>query len=73
MEKRLLMPHGQNTVYVIYRLLSGNGSCGWSCAPRYISVRTRRRSARCASTYYRLTVVEDQFEIPGARTCPCCG
>ena len=34
LEKRLLMPHRQNTVYVSYRLLSGPGSLRLGAAPR---------------------------------------
>ncbi len=33
-EKTILLPHGQNTVHVCYRLLKGEGKCGSSCAHR---------------------------------------
>ena len=49
-EKRLLMPHGQNTVHVTYRLLEGTGRCGWRCDPRSISAATKRRWTRRSRT-----------------------
>ena len=44
LEKRLMMPRGQNTVYVNYSILRGDGNCHASLfARRSISARTIRR------------------------------
>ena len=41
-EKRVLMPHLQNTTYIVYRLLEGpEPDCGCAFARRCISVRTK--------------------------------
>ena len=41
-EKRVLMPHGQNTVHVTYRLLEGTGRSGCRCGRRSSSAATKR-------------------------------
>ena len=42
-EKQILLPHGQNTVFVIYRLVAGNGPVRLKLLPAFISARTTRR------------------------------
>ena len=62
-EKRLMLPHMQNTVYVNYRVLDGDGSLKLKLRP---SVNIRPHEAPVSSpitTPYTLTVFEDQYEI----------
>lgn len=62
-ERRVFMPHGQNTAYVAYRVLSANGPVRLTLRP-WVHFRSpdnalRRDSAR----HYALTVVDDRYEI----------
>ncbi|MGI8746166.1 MAG: glycogen debranching enzyme N-terminal domain-containing protein, partial [Bryobacteraceae bacterium] len=62
-EKRLMLPHGQNTVYLNYRLLDGDGTLKLSLRP---SLNIRPHEAPVSSpitTPYTLAVSEDQYEI----------
>jgi predicted glycogen debranching enzyme len=62
-EKRLMLPHRQNTVYVCYRILQGEGTVKLSLRP---SVNIRPHEAPVSAPIprpYMLTVVEDQYEI----------
>src|SRR5215831_12155434 len=45
-EKQVLMPHLQNTVYVMYRLVSGDERVRLTLRPSYISARTMPPSTR---------------------------
>jgi predicted glycogen debranching enzyme len=63
LEKRLLMPYRQNTVHVVYRLLSGNGRLRLGLRP---AVHFRSHDAPVSAAdarRYTLTACEDQFEI----------
>ena len=63
LEKRLMLPHMQNTVYVNYRILDGEGSLRLSLRP---SLNIRPHEAPVSSpitTPYTLVVFEDQHEI----------
>src|SRR5271165_2812733 len=62
-EKRLMLPHMQNTVYVNYRVLDGGGSIKLTLRP---SLNIRPHEAPVSSpltTPYTLSVFEDQYEI----------
>ena len=62
-EKRLMLPHMQNTVYVNYRVLDGDGSLKLTLRP---SLNIRPHEAPVSSPItvpYKLTVFEDQYEI----------
>ncbi len=65
-EKTLLLPHGQNTVYVNYCVVEGDGNLRLIMRP---SVNIRPHEAPVSSPItapYTLTVYEDQYEIvPG--------
>src|SRR5512140_795393 len=66
LEKRLFLPYRQNTVHVTYILLSGRGKLRLGLRP---AMHFRSHDAPVSqprSTYYRLSVVEDQFEITSA-------
>ena len=70
LEKRLLMPHRQNTVHVHYRLLHGPGTLRLGLRP---AIHFRPHDAPVGSgdkQQYQLTVCEDQFEIAGKPEMP---
>jgi len=64
-EKRVVMPHGQNTVHVSYRLLAGSGPVRLSLRP---SVQFRPYEAPVSSssdTPYRITSAGGRHELTG--------
>lgn len=70
LEKRLILPYGQNTVHVTYLLLSGKGKLRLGLRP---AMHFRSHDAMVSerrSTHYTLSVIEDQFEITGAANMP---
>ena len=70
LEKRLFLPYRQNTVHVTYILLSGKGRLRLGLRP---AMHFRSHDAAVSeprSTYYRLSVYEDQFEITGVADMP---
>ncbi|MFN7994898.1 MAG: amylo-alpha-1,6-glucosidase [Bryobacteraceae bacterium] len=70
LEKRVLMPHRQNTVYVIYRLVAGSGSLRLGLRP---AIRFRPHDASVTVELgkdYKLCVCEDQFEVSGGPDVP---
>ena len=70
LEKRLLMPHRQNTVHIGYRLLSGGGKLRLGLRP---AVHFRSHDAPVSETEthpYQMTVCDDQFEISGQADLP---
>jgi predicted glycogen debranching enzyme len=70
LEKRLFLPYRQNTVHVTYLLLSGTGKLRLGLRP---AMHFRSHDAAVSeprSTYYRLSVYQDQFEITGATDLP---
>ncbi len=69
-EKRLMLPHMQNTVYVNYRILDGDGSIKLTLRP---SLNIRPHEAPVSlpiTTPYTLAVFEDQYEILSAAGVP---
>ena len=63
LEKRLLMPYGQNTVHASYRLLSGSGKLRLGLRPA-IHFRSHDAPVNAENSQrYTLTVSEEQFEI----------
>src|SRR5262245_19928346 len=61
LEKRLLMPYGQNTIHITYRLLSGKGTLRLGLRP---AIRFRPHDAPVSAPErynYQLMVREDQF------------
>ncbi len=62
-QKRLVMPHGQNTIYVNFRLLSGDGNVRLVLRP---SMQVRPHDAPVDSPLsgaYTLTVYPDRYEV----------
>jgi predicted glycogen debranching enzyme len=69
-EKRLLMPHRQNTVHITYRLLKGSGSLRVGLRP---AIHFRSHDAPVSDTEdgkYLFTACDDQFEITSKRDLP---
>ena len=63
LEKRVLMPHLQNTVFVSYRLLNGPGRVRLQLRP---SIHFRGHDDAVDSSVprnYRVTAIENRFEI----------
>ena len=70
-EKRLLMPHGQNTVHVTYRLTRGQSPVRMSLRP---SIQFRGYEAPVTSSLaerYTLTAMGDRYEVSGGAALPC--
>src|ERR1700736_2091775 len=70
LEKRLMLPHGQNTVYINYRILQGDGALKLSLRP---SMNIRPHEAPVSApiaTPYTLVVFEDQYEILAGSNIP---
>ncbi len=69
-EKRILLPHGQNTVHVNYRLVSGEGTIRLKLRP---SVHFRHYDAPVSAPHpepYVLTSVEDRYELSSRSSLP---
>ena len=70
LEKRLLMPHGQNTVHVTYRLLGGEGPVRLSLRP---SVHFRPYESLVNSSAflsYRVSAVGNRYEVSAGTDLP---
>jgi len=70
LEKRLLMAHGQNTVYISYHVLTSKGALRLGLRP---AMHFRPHDAPVSSVsvqQYRLTVADDRFEISGRSEVP---
>src|SRR5262249_41235766 len=70
-EKRILLPHGQNTVHIQYRLVSGEGPVRLKLRP---SLHFRAHEAPVSEQepgHYSVTAIESRYEVslsgPGAR------
>ena len=69
-EKRILMPYGQNTVYVTYRLLEGAGTVRLALRP---SMQFRGYEAPVDTSLaasYTLTFCDGKYEISGGHEVP---
>src|SRR3982751_6503601 len=70
-EKRVLMPHGLNTVHLTYTLLKGQGPVRVTLQP---SVQFRGYEApvdQSPAQSYTLTAVQRRYELSGGREFPC--
>ncbi|CAN5543222.1 amylo-alpha-1,6-glucosidase [soil metagenome] len=70
LEKRLFMPHRQNTTYVTYRLLSGEGTLRLRLRP---ALHFRPHEAPVDEPFelpYTLTVIGERYEITGEPRLP---
>jgi predicted glycogen debranching enzyme len=69
-EKRIVMPHGQNTVHVTYQLLRGEGPIRMSLRP---SIQFRGYEAPVNTSLvdsYTLTAVGNRYEVSGGTGLP---
>jgi predicted glycogen debranching enzyme len=69
-EKRVLMPHGQNTVHISYRLVDGDGAVRLTLRP---SVQFRGYEAPVTSgadLTYTLTAVDSRYELSSGGELP---
>lgn len=69
-EKRVLMPYRQNTVYVIYRLLSGEGTLRLKLRPSMYFRRHEEPINLPIAKPYVLTAVEDRIEVSAGPPLP---
>jgi predicted glycogen debranching enzyme len=70
LEKRLLMPHGQNTTFVRYLLLEGPGTVKLHLRP---SINMRLQEAPVSTpltSNYTLTVAENYYEVSNSTELP---
>lgn len=69
-EKRIMMPHGQNTVHVSYELLSGDGLVRLSLRPS-VHFRPYESSVQAAAPVgYTVTAVRSRYEIGATNDLP---
>ncbi len=69
-EKSLMLPHGQNTVYINYRILDGDGTLKLSLRPS-LNIRPHESPASSPITVpYSLVVFEDQYEVVAGQQIP---
>src|SRR5947207_5137091 len=69
-EKQILLPHGQNTVFVIYRLISGDGPVRLKLLP---SVHFRSHDAAVSTPLplpFTLTVTGERYELRASGSMP---
>ena len=64
LERRILMPHGQNTVHVTLRLVSGKGTIRLRWRPA-IHFRSYEAPLSRPLGEYRLSVAEERYELRG--------
>jgi predicted glycogen debranching enzyme len=68
LEKRILLPHQQNTVYLIYRLLEGDRATRLELRPAF---HFRHHESEVNEPFvapYQLTIVERRYEIQATRS-----
>ncbi|WP_437568709.1 amylo-alpha-1,6-glucosidase [Sorangium sp. So ce542] len=69
-ERRLLLPHGQNTVHVTYTLLEGEGPVQIELQP-WVNFRPHEGALdRPVAGPYALTVIEDRYELASPSDLP---
>lgn len=70
LEKRVMLPHGQNTVYIKYSLLDGDGSLELQLRP-LLNIRPHEAPVNTPiAVPYSLTVFEDQYEVVAGPNVP---
>ncbi len=70
LERRLLMPHRQNTVHIRYRLVRGEGVLRLGLRPA-IHFRSHDAAVSAASdASYALKICEDHYELSGSKDLP---
>jgi len=69
-EKRVLMPHGQNTVHVRYRLVDGDGPARLSLRPSVHFRGYEEAVDQATVDVYRLTACRGRYEVEGGTEIP---
>jgi predicted glycogen debranching enzyme len=70
-EKRLVLPHGQNTAFINYRLLSGDDSVRLILRPSiHFRPHETAVSAELEQSSYTLTVGQDRYEVSAGNDLP---
>jgi predicted glycogen debranching enzyme len=70
-EKRLVLPHGQNTAFINYRLLSGDDSVRLILRPSiHFRPHETAVSAELEQSSYTLTVGQDRYEVSAGTDLP---
>jgi len=72
-EKRVLMPHVQNTVHVAYRLARGEGTARLALRPAVHFRRYETPVDAPPAERYQLTASADRWELSAGRTSRRCG
>ena len=67
LEKRVLMPHLQNTVHISYRVIEGDSQVGLELRPAFHFRHHEILVNKGAAGPYKLTAVDSRFEIAPAR------
>ncbi len=62
LEKRLVLPHMQNSVHVIYKLLEGEGKIRLRLRPA-VKFRQHELPVDAAAAKYAMTILEDRYEL----------
>ena len=70
LEKRILMPHQQNTAHVSYRLVAGEGRLRLKLRPSAHFRHHERPVSEPLTEAYRLTAVADRLELSAGEHCP---
>ena len=70
LEKRLVMPYRQNTVHVIYRMVSGEGTATIELRPALYFRPHEGRVDEPIQSPYTLVIVEDRYEVRGWQNHP---
>ena len=65
LEKRLVVPHRQNTVYLTYKIVYGTGSLKLELTPG-LNMRQHEAPVSTPTTPYQLTVRENRYELTKA-------
>ncbi len=70
LEKTLVLPHGQNTVYIRYRVLDGDGSLQLQLRPS-LNIRPHEAPVNTPiNVSYTLSVFDDQYEVMAGQNLP---
>jgi len=69
LEKRVVLPHGQNTTYINYRIAEGQGSCKLQLRPA-VNIRGHETPVNTPPGTYTLTVRDHNYEIQSERDFP---
>jgi predicted glycogen debranching enzyme len=68
-EKRIILPHRQNTTYVTYRVSGGSGSAQLELRPA-VNMRGQGEPVNTATGTYTLTVQDHHYELKASKELP---